>query len=730
MADFVGTANPDDLVGDVTADLVQGLDGNDTLNGGAGADTLEGGNGDDLLIVGNAPENGEAFDGGDGTDTLRIDRSATSLDDDVRIAALAGSSLTSIERIAFGSQAGDAFQVIVAGYQIGDGISATAELVGGAGDDALIVLALAPGTYTLSAFAKSDWNDSDNAQEPGDVVALVANGGGNHTLNASAGHTGVEALVGAAGNDVLNGSDGIEILIGGGGVDTINAGGGDDLIDIDEPIGNGSQINGGEGIDTIEIGTAAGTIVPDSAGSVVQVNLAGIGLNSIERLELDSGEGVALRVIVTVGQIGAGLSPTATLNGGDGDDSLIVAAGTAGTYTLAPFVRGDGWNSSSNLFAPGDTVTLVAGGSGNFTLNASAGHAGIEALVGGAGNDTLNGTDGAEILIGAGGLNVLNGGGGGDKLVATNATGTEFTFTGNQFNGGDGFDWLSIGGEVNFQGTLDSIEGIDLQPNGDGDGDDASLTIGSSILNGLPANLAIRGEGEITVIVEAGDGFDGSAFVIDEDAGIEFNIDGSGLDDVLTGTADEDEIAGNDGNDTLDGGAGRDELEGGAGDDVLIAADTIVAGEIFDGGDGIDTLLVRTSSGTVANGPAGTVFQTGLIGTTTLTSIEKLAFDSAAGESQSVIVGLGQLSGTATIVGSAGNDALIAVASGGGSFTLPGFTRENWNSSTDTTAPGDTVTLVATGNASYTLNASAGHVGIEALVGGLGNDTLNGTDGV
>ncbi|WP_443028911.1 calcium-binding protein, partial [Sphingomonas sp. Root720] len=216
------------------------------------------------------------------------------------------------------------------------------------------------------------------------------------------------------------------------------------------------------------------------------------------------------------------------------------------------------------------------------------------------------------------------------------------------------------------------------------------------------------------------------------EAGSEVDVEIFGSDeaDRIIGTSQDDELSGGDGNDTLSGGAGRDELYGEAGDDVLVVADQTANGQVFDGGDGIDTLLVRTSSGTVVNGPAGTVFQTGLIGTTTLTSIEKLAFDSAAGESQSVIVGLGQLSGTATLVGSAGNDALIAVASGGGSFTLPGFTRENWNSSTDTTAPGDTVTLVATGNASYTLNASAGHVGIEALVGGLGNDTLNGTDGV
>src|SRR5690606_2236772 len=129
--------------------LLQGLDGNDTLNGGAGNDTLEGGTGDDLLIVADTPENGEGFDGGSGADTLRIDRSAAYLDDGARIAVLAGSVFSSLERVAFGSGAGDQFRVIIGSYEVGSGISPTAELVGGAGDDGLLVLATTPGSYTL-----------------------------------------------------------------------------------------------------------------------------------------------------------------------------------------------------------------------------------------------------------------------------------------------------------------------------------------------------------------------------------------------------------------------------------------------------------------------------------------------------------------------------------------------------------------------------------------------------
>ncbi len=91
-------------------------------------------------------------------------------------------------------------------------------------------------------------------------------------------------------------------------------------------------------------------------------------------------------------------------------------------------------------------------------------------------------------------------------------------------------------------------------------------------------------------------------------------IDGKGGDDHLLGGAGNDRIDGGDGNDVIDGGAGRDVIDGGRGHDVLIgtlpsdghgwphgpwsAEDKLALlwdhggrrGEVYDGGDGNDTL--------------------------------------------------------------------------------------------------------------------------------------------
>ena len=77
-----GGAGNDTLIGDWGVDTMQGGDGNDVFMAGevtspgyneAQADLIAGGNGNDLYIVGNGFETGTvSFDGGAGTDTLRV----------------------------------------------------------------------------------------------------------------------------------------------------------------------------------------------------------------------------------------------------------------------------------------------------------------------------------------------------------------------------------------------------------------------------------------------------------------------------------------------------------------------------------------------------------------------------------------------------------------------------------------------------------------------------------
>jgi len=72
--------------------------------------------------------------------------------------------------------------------------------------------------------------------------------------------------------------------------------------------------------------------------------------------------------------------------------------------------------------------------------------------------------------------------------------------------------------------------------------------------------------------------------------------------DLLVGYAGDDTLNGGGGNDVLRGGGGIDFLNGGAGDDILVldqannndtVGDAATAGDVFDGGDGIDTLRLE-----------------------------------------------------------------------------------------------------------------------------------------
>ena len=70
--------------------------------------------------------------------------------------------------------------------------------------------------------------------------------------------------------------------------------------------------------------------------------------------------------------------------------------------------------------------------------------------------------------------------------------------------------------------------------------------------------------------------------------------------DNLSGSAGNDTLSGNDGDDTLSGGPGTDKLYGNNGNDVLVirsdSTSPCVAGDVFDGGAGMDTLLVTGSN--------------------------------------------------------------------------------------------------------------------------------------
>jgi Ca2+-binding RTX toxin-like protein len=160
-----GLAGDDLLQGNGGNDTIYGLEGNDTIEGGSGDDLLEGDEGNDFLSGG---ENNDLLFGGFGNDILE-----------------GGSDINFLS--------GDAGDDRLVGGAVND------TLLGGSENDTLLGDA---GTDTLNGGSENDYLDGglDNDQ-----------------------------LVGATGNDTLKGDSGNDILEGGIGTDTLTGGDGSDI---------------------------------------------------------------------------------------------------------------------------------------------------------------------------------------------------------------------------------------------------------------------------------------------------------------------------------------------------------------------------------------------------------------------------------------------------------------------------------------------------------------------
>ena len=71
MANYPTEGN-DTLIGSDAAETIDGLAGNDTIRGNGGDDTLIGGTGDDVFLIGGTASGNDIFNGGDGSDQIRL----------------------------------------------------------------------------------------------------------------------------------------------------------------------------------------------------------------------------------------------------------------------------------------------------------------------------------------------------------------------------------------------------------------------------------------------------------------------------------------------------------------------------------------------------------------------------------------------------------------------------------------------------------------------------------
>lgn len=569
-----GGAGADILIGGGGADVINGGTGADILSGVSGADHLDGGDGEDTVSGGSGPDtlsggaNNDTLDGGTGNDQL-----AETIDGNLVLTASG----------ATGSNGNDSLSSFESAVITG-------------GDN--------PDTIDVSSVSFS--------------VTATGNGGPDTIIGGSAadnfdGGDGDDILIGGQSGDILIGGDGNDVLLGSGGKDDLRGDAGDDVLRGQGTTGD--TLRGGAGDDAMNGGAGSDVVIESNDADFVITNssLTGNGndtLTSVERAFLVGGPSnntLDASALLVVG------FTTVTLDGADGDDSLIGSAGND---------------------------ILFDGTSGNDTMR---GGAGDDFLFGGSGRDLLDGQDGEDTVRGQGGTgdtligglgdDFLDGGNGVDRIQETisgNATVTNGSLVSNL--GNDvllRFEKVFIIGDAG-DNTIDAsgFSSNKLITLAGAEGNDTLIgsTTGSSLIFGGTGNDLITGGasadflygGEDADTINAGDGND----LLSGDAGQDV-LNGEGDDDQINGLSGGDIIDGGAGDDTADGGAGNDSLEGGAGNDSLVGA---AGNDTINGGDDSDTVQGGTGDDSVDGGSGndgislagGADFATGGVGEDTL----------------------------------------------------------------------------------------------------------------
>ncbi|QND63166.1 hypothetical protein HB777_04005 [Mesorhizobium loti] len=736
-----GTNFADTLTGNAGTDTLNGNDGNDTLNGGIANDVLNGGNGNDTYV----------FSSGDGTDTINEN-----------------------------SGAGDTIQ-------LGAGLTAANVTFNVSGSDLLISYGAGDQIRLVNQYywASTSYQVETLMYGDGTTISLtgglpIVGGTGNDTLNGTAygdiltGNAGTDTLNGNDGNDTLNGGIANDMLNGGNGNDTYVFSSGDGTDTINENSGAGDTIQLGAGLTAANVFfNVSGSDLLISYGASDQIRLVNQyywASTSYQVETLIYGDGTTISLtggLPIVGGAGndilngtnfadtlTGGAGTDTLNGNDGNDTLNggiandMLNGGNGNDTYV-FSSGDGTDTINENSGAGDTIQLGAGlTAANVTFNVSASgndllisdgvggdllkltyqyySAGyqIETLIygdgttisltgglpiaGGAGNDTLNGTGFGDTLSGGDGADTLNGYAGNDTLTGGIGTDALNGGSGNDtyvFNSGDGSDTIYDTSGTDTIQLGAGLTAANVTFNVSASGNDLLISdgVGGDLIK--LTNQYYSAGYQIEILIY------GDGTTISLTGGLPI-VGGAG-NDTLNGTGFGDTLSGGDGADTLNGYAGNDTLTGGIGTDALNGGsgnDTYV----FNSGDGSDTIYDTSGTDTIQLGAgltaANVTFNVSASGNDLLISdgvggdLIKLTnqYYSAGYQIETLIYGDGT---TISLTGG------LPIVGGAGNDTLNG------------TGFGDTLSA---GDGADTLN---GYAGNDTLTGGIGTDALNGGSG-
>lgn len=277
--DLDGNGGDDKLIGRGGKDYLEGGDGNDTLYGGSGNDFLFGGNGNDRMFGGSGNDwmdvsfGENLLDGGKGRDQLVFARDLRELDDETLVgevnlktgqAFIRGQSdniqtLRNIEDVL-----GIRFEdEVYKSMQIDMAITGNGQknkLVGGTGDD------------TISGGGNKDVLQGEAGAD------RLNGGGGNDRINGGKGN---DKLFGGGGADDLKGGGGRDVLRGDKGDDTLDGGGGSDRFVFKRGDGSDTISNFNTAQDHIQIGRGASEfddLTITQSGSDVEVTFANVSI--------------------------------------------------------------------------------------------------------------------------------------------------------------------------------------------------------------------------------------------------------------------------------------------------------------------------------------------------------------------------------------------------------------------------------------------------------------------
>ena len=546
----------DEITGAAGVDVMNTGDGNDLLMGEGGNDVLSGEAGNDLFIGGTGDD---TYIGGSGTDTVSYSLISDNLTLNLSNLNIDGFATITVDPLGPNQE-----------IELVQGVE---NILGGSGDDIMIgdsnanELSGGEGNDILSGRGGNDRLDGGSGTDTADY-SFAGNG---VTIDMSlATPTGtvvpdldvdilvsIENITGSNFDDILIGDDEVNTIIGGSGDDRISGGSGDDIID------------GGDGNDFL-----------DYSASLDRVNLnlgspsnpqgyitASVGTDDDLVRNVESVIGSALNDTIT------GSNIANTLLGQDGNDVL---AGADGDDTLDGGFGNDQLfgQLGADIFIASQGADISDGGDGLDTIDYSVlGEVdGINSI-----DVTLNNANPANVNVDGGStdsiVNIENviGTSGNDRIVGDNATNTIRGMGGDDFVGG------GLGADI-----IDGGEGEDTA--------DYALAAGS-----------------INVDLQINTVFDDGFSFSDQIISIE-NILGSGNDDVILGSDSDNVLDGFNGDDRLAGRGGFDELNGGAGTDRADYSDAgagvtidMLTGDTLDDGDGstdrLDSIENITGSG-------------------------------------------------------------------------------------------------------------------------------------